>query len=140
MRSDVDTGGDSGTDSNAEDADAGTVSLPWLPNNIPDAALAAAIANAALPPDARAKEATCDAGPTDTGVGLACTRGGRQCPPNLLCTADFSGENGICTILGCGGTADACASGASCCTLLQAGGASLCFPNACLPGSCLEGY
>ena len=125
---------DASVDSSPNDA-----SLP-CPDHIPEAALAANSANASLPPDARAREALCDAGPTATGIGLECTRGGRQCSRGLLCTADFSGQNGICTILGCGCGARDCGPGASCCTLLQAGGASLCYPNACLPGSCLEGY
>src|SRR5579864_1280640 len=134
MESGVDQGDDASVDSSPNDA-----SLQ-CPDRVPEAALAANSVNAALPPDARAKEALCDAGATGTGIGLACTRGGRQCPRGLLCTADFSGQNGICTILGCGCGAAECGPGASCCTLLQAGGASLCFPNACLPGSCLEGY
>jgi hypothetical protein len=134
MEGGTDQSEDASVDSSPNDA------KPPCPDHIPEAALAANSANAALPPDARAKEALCDAGPTGTGIGLACTRGGRQCSRGLLCTADFSGQSGICTILGCGCGAADCGPDASCCTLLQAGGASLCFPNACLPGSCLEGY
>jgi hypothetical protein len=126
-------GDDAAIGSSAVDADASMTSLPSFPHDFTDAALASA-AYANKPPDA-----VCDAGPTDTGVGLACTRGGRQCPAKLLCTADFIGEGGICTVLGCGGMSADCGPGASCCTLLAAGGASLCFPNACLPNSCLEG-
>jgi hypothetical protein len=131
---DTDAGGDSAIDSSTDDADSGMASAPSFAHNFSDAALAGA-AYANKPPDA-----VCDAGPTDTGIGLACTRGGRQCPSKLLCTADFIGDGGICTILGCGGASADCGPGASCCTLLAAGGASLCFPNACLPNSCLEGY
>jgi hypothetical protein len=128
-----DAGDDSGIDASTDDAGAAMTNLPSFPHNFSDAALAGA-AYANKPPDA-----TCDAGATATGVGLACTRGGRQCPPRLLCTADFIGDGGICTILGCGGMSADCGPGASCCTLLAAGGASLCYPNACLPNSCLEG-
>jgi hypothetical protein len=137
VRQPKDVGGEFEVDAGENDADAST-SLPWIPSGIPDAALAAVLASASL--DAKALEATCDAGPTDSGIGLTCTRGGRQCAPNLICTANFRGDSGICTILGCGLTPDACAPGASCCTLLQAGGVSLCLPDSCLPGSCLEGY
>jgi len=105
---------------------------------ITDAAIAAILAlDAAVPRDQTAR---CGAPAASNGVGLACTPQGRECPSGLTCTARFRGDAGICTMLGCGGRPDACGSGASCCTLLQAGGVSLCFPNACLPTTCLEAF
>lgn len=102
---------------------------------IPDAVIVAIRSE-----EAGTQEARCETGPTPSGVGLACTRRGRQCPPDLTCTADWRGETGICTRLGCGVTPDDCGVEASCCTLLQAGGVSLCYPDACRPSTCLEDF
>jgi hypothetical protein len=123
----------SAEDMSAEDAASDATPAHVFPHDFTDAALASA-GNGV--PDA----AACDAGPTANGIGLTCTRGGRQCRQGLQCTADFIGQTGLCTILGCGGGSADCGPGAQCCTLLSAGGASLCLPIACIPNSCLEGY
>jgi hypothetical protein len=92
----------------------------------------------ALTPEQRMQTARCESGPVDSGIGLACTPRGGQCrSAGLTCTADFRGDSGICTRLGCA-TPEDCGAEASCCTLLQAGGVSLCFPDACYPTTCLE--
>ena len=103
-----------------------------------DAAIAAF--NALTPEERSVGQARCDSGPVDSGIGLTCTPRGGECPAGLTCTARFGGDTGICTELGCGPPPNDCGPGASCCTLLQAGGASLCFPDACFPASCLQNF
>jgi hypothetical protein len=148
---DPDTGGAGGSDAQrrplpASDAavatlDAGGQAAP-SPTTfgsglvLTDAAIEALMA---LTPEQRMQTASCPSGPVDGGIGLACTPRGRQCAATgLTCTADFRGDGGICTRLGCGLAPEDCGTGASCCTLLQAGGVSLCFPDACYPTTCLE--
>lgn len=119
--------------------DAGPSTTPTIGNGlvVSDAALQAVMA---LSPEQRMQPAHCDSGPVDGGIGMACTPRGGECRgAGLTCTADFRGDGGICTRLGCGSAED-CAPGASCCTLLQAGGVSLCFPDACYPTTCLERF
>ena len=78
-----------------------------------------------------------DAG-TDTASQAASGTGSLMIPDAAL--AALAAAAAICTTLGCGATPGDCGEGAPCCTLLHAGGVSRCFPNGCLPSTCLEGY
>jgi len=121
----------------AAPGDAAQSSRPVFGNGLvlTDAAIEAIMG---LTPEQRMQTARCESGPVDSGIGLTCTPRGGQCrSAGLTCTADFRGDSGICTRLGCAAPDD-CGGEASCCTLLQAGGVSLCFPDACYPTTCLE--
>lgn len=84
----------------------------------------------------------------DKHVGDHCTKGGKECPGNLICAC--SEYNGVippagtpcfCTlaIIGkvCSDTVaippGTCGQGATCCSYMQLG--SMCVPNACLEGT-----
>lgn len=72
------------------------------------------------------------------GIGAACNKGGGECEPGTLCSADQSskgGEIGICIMIGCNFTR-ACG-GVTCCASAEAGGIiNICIPEACCAPDC----
>jgi hypothetical protein len=75
--------------------------------------------------------------PNDKGIGTACTKGGGECPEDLACTLDLVSYDipGFCILPSCATQAD-CGAGASCCALQQAGGFTICVPDACWFAGC----
>ena len=64
----------------------------------------------------------------ELGVGLACTKGGGECPMPSICPADFNNEElNFCVIFGCDAEED-CGSEAVC---DLAGEMGVCFPESC---------
>lgn len=79
--------------------------------------------------------------PNDRGIGVACSKGGGECPATTLCSADQSdegGDTGFCLSFGCN-TNDSCGGGATtCCAPSQGGGIiKICIPEACRPTDCI---